>query len=390
MSVPEMTGRERVMAALRHGPVDRLPWVPLFDHYVMAGFGDDVPKDMIEALRFLDCDILARHVPVFRSDRDKREGRWEDHEGKQRFLLGTWQYGGGVKLKRTWEDSILVEAIDTPLGSIQTVRRQMETAPGSPYLAKLPVQNHDDLRVYRYAMERIELPTEKDYEAFLETERAIGDAGIATASGTGSPFLRLVQSVFGVEYFYYALADHTQEMEELMEMLHQRDLAYYKELVKSPAEVIIAYENTSTTLHSPRLYEKYAGPCLDAYADIVHAAGRTMLVHMCGKLWGMREPLSHAHYDGMTDVAPPPTGDLWLDDAKRAWPDKVVVGGVDPTIFVSANKDLVCETVSSLIKRIKPYTGIMLGSADATPHGARVENFRLIRELVDTIGRYDE
>jgi hypothetical protein len=389
MSVAEMTGRERVMAALRHEPVDRLPWVPLFDHYVMAGFGDDVPQDMIEAMHFLDCDILARHVPVFRNDRDRREGRWEQHEGKQRFLLGTWRYAGGVQVRRSWDDGQFVETTETPLGSIQTVRRQMETAPGSPYLAKLPVQSHDDLQVYRYAMERIELPTERDYDAFLKTDRAIGDAGIATASGPGSPFLGLVQSVFGVQYFYYALADHPQEMEELMEMLHQRSLAYYEELVQSPAEVIITYENTSTTLHSPRLYDQYAGPCLNAYAGIVHAAGKTMLVHMCGKLWGMREALSSAHYDGMADVAPPPTGDLWLDDAKRAWPDKVVVGGVDPTIFVSTDEGRVRETVSSLIERIKPYTGIMLGSADATPHGARVANLHLIRDLVDTIGRYE-
>jgi len=195
--------------------------------------------------------------------------------------------------------------------------------------------------------------------------------------------------VLGVQYFYYALADYEQEVEELMEVLHQRNLTYYRDLVQSPAEVIISYENTSTTLHSPRLYRKYAGPCLDAYADIVHAAGKLLLVHMCGKLWGMRETLSGAHYDGMTDIAPPPTGDLWLDDAKKAWPDKIVTGGVDSTVFVSTDQDLVRKTVGSLIERMKPYGGIMLGSADATPHGARVQNFRLIRELVDTIGHHD-
>jgi hypothetical protein len=387
MTMTQMTGRERVLAALRHEPVDRIPWVPLFDHYVMGGFGPDVPDDMIEALHYLDCDILARHVRVFTDERFRRDKRGGDEDEVGR-LLGTWQYPGGVEVTRTWQDGQYVQTVDTPLGSVQTVHRLMESAPGSPFLAKLPVQSPEDLRIYRYAMERIELPTEKDDEHFWETERAIGDAGIATASGPGSPFLTLLQGVFGVQYFYYALADYPQEVEGLMEMLHRRNMAYYERLVESPAEVIIAYENTGTTLHSPRLYDQYAGPCLDAYADIVHRAGKTILVHMCGKLWDMRETLSHAHYDGMTDIAPPPTGNLWLDDAKRAWPDKVVLGGVDPTVFVSPDQDMVRETVGSLIERIKPFRGIMLGSADATPHGARVENFRLIRELVDTLGRY--
>jgi len=44
--------------------------------------------------------------------------------------------------------------------------------------------------------------------------------------------------------------------------------------------------------------------------------------------------------------------------------------------------------ISGLIKRIKPFRGVLLGSADVTPRGAQVENFRLIRHLVDTLGTY--
>ena len=67
---------------------------------------------------------------------------------------------------------------------------------------------------------------------------------------------------------------------------------------------------------------------------------------------------------------------------------KIVIGGIDPTTFISEDSDFVRSEVSGLIDRIKPFKGVMLGSADVTPRGARVENFRLIRELIDTRGTY--
>ena len=44
--------------------------------------------------------------------------------------------------------------------------------------------------------------------------------------------------------------------------------------------------------------------------------------------------------------------------------------------------------IAGLLERLKPYTGVMLGSADVAPRGALVENFRIIRRLVDTVGKF--
>ena len=69
-------------------------------------------------------------------------------------------------------------------------------------------------------------------------------------------------------------------------------------------------------------------------------------------------------------------------------PEKVVVGGIDPTTFLYHNPALLRREITELIERIKPYQGVILGSADTAPRGTPPENFRLIRELVETVGAY--
>ncbi len=44
--------------------------------------------------------------------------------------------------------------------------------------------------------------------------------------------------------------------------------------------------------------------------------------------------------------------------------------------------------IAGLIERIKPYPGVLLGSADTAPRGTPLETFRLIQHLVGSLGSY--
>jgi len=176
--------------------------------------------------------------------------------------------------------------------------------------------------------------------------------------------------------------------EDILEKLHASLKRYVEVLAASPAQVVIQYENTSTTLLSPTIFRRYCLPYLNDYADILKAAGKIYLIHMCGTLRALTDDIGQGHFNGICDVAPPPTGDLPLDEAAVKLPEKAVVGGIDPNTFICQDAESVKAQVSNLIKRIKPFRGVLLGSADVTPRGTPVKNFRLIRGLVDTLGAY--
>lgn len=383
-----MTSRERILAALKGQIVDRIPFVPLIDSYTLMDMPSDIigdasgpmfdPVTLINASRALGCDVMPRHiisaVPPL---------------GRTPHIESLGKFGSPVETKVDFDSGKLTESITTPLGTLTARWEFTDKAGWIPHMTKPLVSNHEELKIFHYAVERMPPDLQpQPYDAFLQIEEEIGDDGIATATIPNSPLMFLIEMAWGLENTYYLLNDHRDEVEDILERLHQSLKAHVEVFAESPAEIVIQYENTSSTLLSPDVFRRYCLPRLNEYADIVMGAGKIFLVHMCGTLRAFTDDIARGRFHGIADIPPPPTGDLPLDEAKELLPDKIVLGGVDPTTFLSREPELLREEVSGLIERIKPYSGVLLGSADTAPRGTPPENFKLIRELVETVGAY--
>ncbi len=170
-------------------------------------------------------------------------------------------------------------------------------------------------------------------------------------------------------------------------LLDPRNLEAYRILAASEAEVVISYENLSTTLTSPSNYEDFDRRYCDDYASICRGAGKTYLTHMCGRLSGFSNQLCHANQDGFIDVAPAPTGDIAFGEAKAGWAkDKVLVGGIDATAFAGLSPEDMRVYVRRLLDEIQQEAGgfhkFILGSGDAMPSGAPVPVVRAVGETL--------
>ena len=137
------------------------------------------------------------------------------------------------------------------------------------------------------------------------------------------------------------------------------------------------------------MFREHCLPYLNTYADILAEAGKIYLVHACGTLSAFTDDLRSGRFHGMCDIAPPPTGDLPLDEAAAELGGKVVVGGIDANTFISPDDDAIQEKLTDLIESLKPHSGVMLGSADTAARGTTIERFRQIQRLVETVGAYD-
>lgn len=383
-----MTSRERIVAALKGQSIDRIPFVPLIGPYTVMEMPEEItgetrgigfdPQRMMAASRALGCDLMIRHVPA-----TTPLGADVPHLS----LLG--RFGPPIEAKAGFEQGQLTETLSTPIGSVTGTWKFTDRVGIIPHPVQHTVNSHEEMMIFHYAVDHLnKTPVIVDEDAFLEIDRAIGDDGIATASMSNSPFMFLIEMAWGLENTYYLLNDHREEVEEILEKLHASLRRYVEVIAASPAQIVIQYENTSSTLLSPEIFRRYCLPYLNTYADILREAGKIYLVHMCGKLHAFVDEIGSGRFHGITDIAPQPTGDLPLDEAAAKLPGKAVIGGIDPTVFISHDPEFVKSEISDLIKRIKPFKGVLLGSADVTPRGTPVENFRLIRTLVDTHGTY--
>lgn len=355
----QMSSRERLCAALRSKPVDKLPWAPLMDGY----FTSSLPKqgfdfDLIQSAQYIGCDLMERHVASPREIFSNVTTRLETHPGGSR------------------------EYFDTPVGSIYVERKNSGK---TSYICKHLVENIEDVKVFQYIAEHTSY--EPCIQEFIDRDKEIGDLGIATLSGNMSPIQEFLQLIAGIENTVYLMADYPEEMDELFNTMQKRNLQQYKALLEYPCDYIFDYEDTSTTVMNLTMFTDYTLPVINEYSDLVHSAGKVFITHMCGKLTGFVNEIGSGRQDGIDSVCPPNTGDLYPWDARKIWgPSKVVIGGIDPPELSRITKEKAVETAREVIERVENKVGFILSTGDAVAHGTPIDNMKAITQLINEMG----
>jgi uroporphyrinogen-III decarboxylase len=355
----EMTGRERVMAALNGKECDRLCWSPLIDNYftssmVSQGFQR---TDWADAYRLIGADIIDRHTPTIHYFEDDKIVRTITSDGSRE-----------------------VELIETPVGNL-TIERSTNPWEASEHVTRFPIHTVADIHILEYMVEHTH--HRENYAAFREHDQRIGEGGIATTSSPMTPLMDFMENLCGIQNTYFLLADHPTEMQACLGLMQAKNNEAYQLIAQGPEVVVICYEDTSSTILSPRVFRQYCAPALNEYAEICHAAGKLFLTHMCGKLSAFNSQLKTGLQDGIESICPPSTGDIWAREARAAWgPEKILFGGLEPA---SLERMTVAETtayVTNILDQMPTFRRFILGTGDATAHSTPVANLRAVSEVV--------
>jgi hypothetical protein len=354
----KMTGRERVLASLHGQECDQLCWSPLLDNY----FTSSLPAqgfqrtDWQGAYRLVGADIIERHTPTIQAVEDDTVQRKYSVDGDRE-----------------------VESIETPVGSL-TIERGTN-AWEAEHVTRFPVHTVADIHTWEYIVEHTRQV--EDYAAFVEHDRRIGADGIATTSSPMTPLMQFMENLGGIQDTYYLLADHPDEMQACLDLMRAKNRETFQLIAQGPEEVVITYEDTSSTILSPAVYRKFCAPVLNEYAEICHAAGKLYLTHMCGKLSAFNPQLKAGLQDGIESVCPPTTGDIWAYEARAAWGDeKIIVGGLEPSALERMSVTETTAYVTRILDQMPTFRRFILGTGDATAHATPVANLRAISELV--------
>lgn len=359
MAISQMSGRERLIAALNSEETDRLPFAPLIDNYFVSSLGEqNRRKSLIAACKYIGCDIMERHV------------------------FNPTPKINNLKTSLSKSDNKIITYYETPVGTLT----QEETISGNTkYISKYPVTTLSDIKIFQYICENT---TYKPNTALFKIrDKMLGDKGLATLSGNLSPVQELLQFKCGVENTVYLLADYPDEIEELFAVMNERNLKQYEALLKYPCDYIFDYEDTSTTVMSPWMFEDYSLPAINLYADTVHKAGKKFITHMCGKLTGFGDIISQGRQDCIDSVCPPDTGDVEPWNAKNLLGEnKVIIGGINPPSLVFMDKRQSAQRAAEIIKNVKNKRGFILSTGDAVPYGAPIDNLKAIADLIKKLG----
>lgn len=342
-----LTGREKIEAILHREPVDRLAWTSLVD----AATLDGLPENMhgitgIDFYKQLGCDIL---------------------------LLNCWgmpyDFASPARVWPDWVDETISregdrhsQCLKTPEGTLCWVQFQ-----GHP--TGFPVNTIEDVELYREIWAGARFETRDDCPVHAKIDTEIGVDGIVTRFWGPSTIPMLLEMDMGMSNFYMMMCEYPERMEALIQTIHEKQIQAFEILAHGPCEVVILCENTSTMYITPDIYRKFNGPHVKDFVDIAHAAGKLAIIHMCGHVRDLLPLIRQTGLDGVHALTPPPTGntpwELYLDEIGD---DQIVIGALDPTVFVSGPLERIPAALDELYTpRLRRSNFILSAFADGIP-----------------------
>jgi len=390
-----MNARDRVLAAIRCQPVDRIPLAPLIGGYARGRMPSRYQEMRLwEFYAEFGLDLFIRNVACFVT--------WppQSYVPASTMLPSVLSTslvmddsaeagrGNGIEVRRESKGHETLVTVETPIGTLRSVWLNTPGSPHLPFCTEHLLKTMEDLKIYQYVLERTKV--RPSFAEMATALAALGNTGIADAYGHSTPVQDLIMFHMGLKEFVFMLEDHRGEVETLMTLMQDVRKREYQVLAESPAEIVVTYENTSTTLLSPKYMARYEFPSLAEYSDILHAAGKLHLVHMCGRIRQALPLIAASPFDGVIDTAPLPTGDLDFHDAREilSAAGKCIGGGIDCTAFIELGADQMKRYVQQRLREVAPGTGFLLGSGDAVPIGVPLENLHAVVDAVHEHGSY--
>lgn len=220
--------------------------------------------------------------------------------------------------------------------------------------------------------------------------RHLPDGMKVTATIPGG-VLENILFMMGLETFSYALLDQP----DLVTAVADRVGSILERIVETTASMEFVGAQwlnddmgfKGGTIVSPEALRRLIFPVHQRICDIVHAQGKPVLLHSCGKLDAVMDELisdvgidaKHSFEDAIMPV--------W--EAKPIWGDRIgLLGGVDMDVLARGSEDQVRAYTRRCIERCAPGGGWALGSGNSIANYVPVANFRAMLDEGWRCGRY--
>lgn len=328
-----MTPRQRMLAAIRGEPADRLPsatynchWFSWGDH---AGCPEYVP--ILRAVRRTGAAVLCKVRP---------------------------ESAGGLPepaLTRTFDgaEQVTTAVLETPKGPL---RRVLRKPPGQPARC---VEHYlkTDQDIARFLS--IEpSPVRWEIDGLLARCEEIGQAGLAYLDYP-DPF-GTVASLFDQENFLLRVQTDAGPLMELIEQAfrHAADsLRRLLELLSGPRPTVLFYtcgpELATPPLLGPDVFARMVTPYQARLAEMIHERGFAVSLHCHGRVRQVLSEILKCSFDVLEPIEPPPQGDIDLAGLRSAVQGRTtLMGYVQDQDFYMSRPEQIRDHLAAIVAAI--------------------------------------
>lgn len=321
-----MNGKQRILQTLGGETPDRVAFVPnIWQWFHVNQRRGTLPaalaglENPVDALRAMSADVLSKFDGMVLREVLHECRRGTTYEGvlpDRQTLWTSWGDFTGGSIRR--------DCVETPVGTLHHAWRY-EAEAGAPFETEHWLKDFDrDYPAVKVWMK--DADWELDHRALQSGLENVGDDGLILLQTLPTP-LKQFHWLAGPEQATLFVLDHPREMRELACIHEAKALAALEKVVDQPDTWAFEVpDNLDSLFYSPPLFREFCLPVLRAMAQVVHARGKYLFVHACGKLKALAPLILESEIDCVEGQAHPPIGDWPLPEA-RAVSDRLIVCG---------------------------------------------------------------
>jgi len=361
-----MTSRQRLLAAARHEPVDRVPCSPRLGWGAKIVYPDSELSDVDSVLRAarpeeLDFDpqfVTPSDAPnvLLRTDDDP---------------CGLRDVKIGVAIEDDGDCERITRVFRTPSGALrETVRKpkpgygEYGHAPNPIHVERL-VKGPGDLEALRWLVP--EIGSYDVGRSYRNTRARVGDLGLVMPVVSGALDYRAGYA-YAMEDMMVDYFERRDFLDELIAVWRDGVMAETKALLERGADAIFAswFFTSLSVGWSPAMFRELFLPLIREHVALVHSYDALYDYYDDGRCMGIADTIAEAGVDIFETLTPAPVGDADLAELKRGIGDRVCLKGYGDIVYVLARgtPEDVDRSVREAMEVGAPGSGFIYGTSD--------------------------
>lgn len=388
----ETTSRDRLLAALKCQPIDRVP----ISCYTLVGWDIEswyYRQPSYERLLKLvrestDCFFLNSLPQLsFGNPADAVIGS-ADEMGSEIYTVKKWREKNSEFSRKT---------IHTPKGDLTSLYRQDDSI-FTVWALEYPLKTIEDIDKFLsvdWAFDNI------DMSKFAASQKKLGHNGLLMP--TLSDPICIAAMLFEMGNFLVNAVTETARIKYFLDALHKMNMAYLKNIFKEGektgvnwSEVVFRIcgpEIATPPLLSPQGFVSLVTPYLIELSDLIHSYKAWVRVHSHGKISQVLKEIMKCSPDAIDPLEAPPDGDIELNQVKQLIGSNCCLcGNLQVRLLELGEPSDVRKTVIQCMKDAKSGGGFVIMPTDG-PISSELspkleENYRVFIETALEYGRY--
>jgi len=228
-------------------------------------------------------------------------------------------------------------------------------------------------------------PDKAGYTVLDALEKELPDGMKMIIQGPGGVLENAIELV-GYEALCYLLADDPKLVEAIFEQVGIRMVQFYKNVAPyCGVGACISNDDwgfKTQTMLSPRQLRQYVFPWHKQIAEVVHAAGKPLILHSCGHFERIISDLQDIGIDARHSYE---DTILPVEQAYERYHDKfAILGGIDVDFMCRATPEKIYARAKALLQQTETRGGYALGTGNSVPDYVPDENyFAMLRAALE-------